>query len=200
MFGCIVKIILENNFQCLVIFWKCYFPTNFSHFLSHFLNFQKNFISQNPTPHNTETTKMPPPTPLPKNKIRDQRDQADRRESRSAREWLARKQIGERVIGDQADRRRSDPVQKGEGDQERERSAVRTENLASRTRRRDLATASRVGPLLTLLTLSSLSLSLSLYRSTASVSPSFSLSFSFCMFVSSSLCASMSFESDLKVK
>ena len=68
VFGCIVKIILENNFQCLVIFWKCYFPTNFSHFLSHFLNFQTNFISQNPPPHNTETTKTPPPTPLPKKK------------------------------------------------------------------------------------------------------------------------------------
>ena len=198
MFGCIIKIILENNFQCLVIFWKCYFPTNFSHFLSHFLNFQTNFISQNPPPHNTETTKTPPPTPLPKYKIRDQRDQVDRRESRSAREWLARKQIGERVIGDQADRRRSDPVQKGEGDQERERWAARTENLASRTRRHDLATASRVRPLLTLPTLSSLSLSL--YRSTASVSPSFSLSFSLCVSVSSSLCASMSSGSDLKVK
>ena len=111
---------------------------------------------------------------------------------------MARKQIGERVIGDQADRRRSDPVQKGEGDQERERWAARTENLASRTRQRDLATASRVGPLLTLPTLSSLSLSL--YRSTASVSPSFSLSFSLCVSVSSSLCASMSSGSDLKVK
>ena len=50
VFGCILKIILENNFQCLVTFWKYYFPTKFSHFL----NFQTNFISQNPPP--------PPPT------------------------------------------------------------------------------------------------------------------------------------------
>ena len=45
VFGCILKIILENNFQCFVTFWKCYFLTNFSHFLNHFLNFQTNFIS-----------------------------------------------------------------------------------------------------------------------------------------------------------
>ena len=40
--------------------------------------------TQNPPPHNTETTKTPPPT-LPqqkKKKIKDQRDQADRRRSR----------------------------------------------------------------------------------------------------------------------
>ena len=40
VFGCIMKIILENIFKCLVVFWKCYFPTSFSHFLS----FQTNFI------------------------------------------------------------------------------------------------------------------------------------------------------------
>ena len=39
--GCILKIILENNFQYLVTFWKCYFSTNFSHFRS----FQTNFGS-----------------------------------------------------------------------------------------------------------------------------------------------------------
>ena len=79
VFGCILKIILENNFQCLVTFWKYYFPTKFSHFL----NFQTNFISQNPPPpppthqhpqkihhypHNTKTTKTTPPTPPQKNK------------------------------------------------------------------------------------------------------------------------------------
>ena len=196
MFGCIVKIILENNFQCLVIFWKCYFPTNFSHFLNHFLNFQTNFISQNPPPHNTETTKTPPPTPLPKYKIRDQRDQVDRRESRSAREWLARKQIGERVIGDDQTRFKREREIKKERDRWRE----------LRTWRRELDGA--ILPLrlglghcsLSLLSLLSLSLSLSLYRSTAFVSPSFSLSFALCMSVSSSLCASMSSGSDLKVK
>ena len=75
VFGCILKIILENNFQCSVTFCKCYFLTNFSHFLSHFLSFQTNFISQNPLspienpplstqnppPHNKKTTKTPPP-------------------------------------------------------------------------------------------------------------------------------------------
>lgn len=37
----------ENDFWCLVTFWKCYFSTNFSHFLSHFLSFQTNFITKN---------------------------------------------------------------------------------------------------------------------------------------------------------
>ena len=49
-FGCAMENSLENNFQCLVTFWKCYFSTNFSHFLAHFLNFQTNFISENPPP------------------------------------------------------------------------------------------------------------------------------------------------------
>ena len=47
VFGCIMKIILENIFKCLVAFWKCYFPTSFSHFLNHFLSFQTNFIIEN---------------------------------------------------------------------------------------------------------------------------------------------------------
>ena len=38
-----MKIIVENIFMCLVLFWKCYFPTNFSHFLS----IQTNFITEN---------------------------------------------------------------------------------------------------------------------------------------------------------
>ena len=49
-FGSAIENSPENDFQYLVTFWKCYFPTNFSHFLS----FQKNFISENPPP--------PPPT------------------------------------------------------------------------------------------------------------------------------------------
>ena len=98
VFGCILKIILENNFQCLVTFWKYYFPTKFSHFLNHFLSFQTNFISenhhhphtnthrksttsQNPPPHNTKTTKTPPPTPPQQ----QQKNQRSKRSSRSAR-------------------------------------------------------------------------------------------------------------------
>ena len=46
-FGSVMENSPENDFQCLVTFWKCYFPTNFSHFLSHFLSFQTNFISEN---------------------------------------------------------------------------------------------------------------------------------------------------------
>ena len=90
MFGCILKIILENNFQCLVTFWKCYFPTN----LSHFLSFQTNFISQNPLslienpslstqnppPHNRKTTKTPPPQQQQpkKKKKKNQRSKRER--------------------------------------------------------------------------------------------------------------------------
>lgn len=151
--------------------------------------------TQNPPPHNTETTKMPPPTPPQQ----QQKNQRSKRSSKAAREWSARKQIGERVIGDQADLRRSDPIQKGEGDQERERSAARTANSATELDSaisplrlglgRDLAAMSGVGPLLTLPTLSSFSLSavLRIYES-------FSLSLSF------SFCASVSSGSDLKVK
>ena len=40
VFCCILKIVLENIFKCLVTFWKCKFSTSFSHFLS----FQTNFI------------------------------------------------------------------------------------------------------------------------------------------------------------
>ena len=42
-----MKIVVENIFMCLVLFWKCYFPTKFSHFLSYFLNIQTNFITEN---------------------------------------------------------------------------------------------------------------------------------------------------------
>ena len=136
-FGCTMENNPKNNFQCLVTFWKYYFPTNFSHFLSHFLSFQKNFISenpplstQNPPLHNIETTKTPLPIPSQqqqkkkKKKIKDQRKKADR--------WLDRLRGGDRLVsGGQRDqpkgrddltqkrtrrsrrrRRRSDPVQK----------------------------------------------------------------------------------------
>ena len=38
-----MKIVVENIFMCLVLLWKCYFPTNFSYFLS----IQTNFITEN---------------------------------------------------------------------------------------------------------------------------------------------------------
>ena len=71
-FGCAMENSPKNDFQCLVVtFWKCYFLTNFSPFLS----FQTNFILENPPPpthhhpqkiphylHNTHhhTTQKPP--------------------------------------------------------------------------------------------------------------------------------------------
>ena len=89
VFGCIVKIILENNFQCLVIFWKYYFPRNFSHFLAIFSTSKQ--ILCHKTHHHT--TQKPPKCHHPhhhnnnKKKISNQRDQADRRESDR---WLSR--------------------------------------------------------------------------------------------------------------
>ena len=58
-----MKFVVENIFKCLVLFWKCYFPTNFSHFLGYFLSIQTNFIKKisksQPTPHTTETPIRP---------------------------------------------------------------------------------------------------------------------------------------------
>ena len=67
-----MKIVVENIFMCLIIFWKCYFPTNFSHFLSiktnffyrKFQNHSQILIhwtnhSQIPMPHTTETPIQP---------------------------------------------------------------------------------------------------------------------------------------------
>ena len=42
-----MKIVVENIFMCFVLFWKCYFPTNFSHFLGYFLSIQTNFLTKN---------------------------------------------------------------------------------------------------------------------------------------------------------
>ena len=47
VFDCIMKIVVKNIFMCLVLFWKCYFPTNFSHFLGYVLSIQTNFITKN---------------------------------------------------------------------------------------------------------------------------------------------------------
>ena len=95
-FGCAMENSPKNDFQCSVVtFWKCYFPTNFSHFLS----FQTNFILENPPPsthqhsqkihhylHNTHhyTTQKPPQHHHPHHhnnnkKIRDQREKVNRR-------------------------------------------------------------------------------------------------------------------------
>ena len=58
-----MKFVVENIFKCLVLLWKCYFPTNFSHFLDYFLSIQTNFIKKisksQPTPHTTETPIQP---------------------------------------------------------------------------------------------------------------------------------------------
>ena len=56
-FGSVMENSPKNDFQCLVTFWKCYFPTNFSHFLNHFLSFQTNFISENFKIYTFNTTK-----------------------------------------------------------------------------------------------------------------------------------------------
>ena len=66
MFGCIMKIFLENNFMCLVTFWKCYFPPP---------------PLQNPPPHIRKTTKTPPPTPPPQ----QQQNQRSKRESKKSK-------------------------------------------------------------------------------------------------------------------
>ena len=42
-----MKIVVENIFMCLVLFWKWYFPTNFLHFLCYFLSIRTNFITEN---------------------------------------------------------------------------------------------------------------------------------------------------------
>ena len=47
VFGSAIENSLKNDFQCSATFRKCYFPTNFSHFFSHFLSFQTNFITEN---------------------------------------------------------------------------------------------------------------------------------------------------------
>ena len=56
-FGSIMENSSENDFQCLVTFWKCYFSTNFSHFLSHFLSFHKKIILENFKIYTFNTTK-----------------------------------------------------------------------------------------------------------------------------------------------
>ena len=62
VFGCIMKIVLENIFMYLVTFWKCYFP---------------------PSP-NRKTTKTLPPTP-PQQQQQNQRSKRESKKSKSHR-------------------------------------------------------------------------------------------------------------------
>ena len=66
VFGCIMKIVLENIFMHLVTFWKCNFPP---------------LPTQNLPPHNRKTTKTPPPTPPPQ----QQKNQKSKRESKKSK-------------------------------------------------------------------------------------------------------------------
>ena len=67
VFCCIMKIVLENIFMCLVTFWKCYFPPP---------------PTQNPPPHHKKTTKTPPPTP-PQQQQKNQRSKRESKKSKS---------------------------------------------------------------------------------------------------------------------
>ena len=74
VFGCIMKIFLENNFMCLVTFWKCYFPPP---------------PPQNPPPHNRKTTKTPPPTP-PQQQQQNQRSKKESKKSKSQTNFITK--------------------------------------------------------------------------------------------------------------
>ena len=55
-----MKIVVENIFMCLVLFWKCYFPTNFSHGNSTHdskLRQSKATTTKTPPPHNHNDNK-----------------------------------------------------------------------------------------------------------------------------------------------
>ena len=78
-FGCAMENSPKNNFQCLVIYWKCYLPTNFHIFLtSKQILYQKIHhhphisTTQNPPPHNTKHHH--PHHHNNNKKIRDQRE------------------------------------------------------------------------------------------------------------------------------
>ena len=153
----------ENIFKCLVAFqknfwkifsnvWLCSWKYHRKHIFYLLLTFSqlpnKYIISFIPQYRNTnKTQKKISSNPV---KLREEgRERGDWvwREARShgvvLRLRLARRRDrdrreGEITIG--AVLRRSDPIQKGEGDRERERSTARTQ-------RHDLAIASKVGPL-----------------------------------------------------
>ena len=69
-----MKIFLENNFICLVTFWKCYFPPP---------------PPQNPPPHNRKTTKTPPPTP-PQQQQQNQRSKRESKKSKSQTKFITK--------------------------------------------------------------------------------------------------------------
>ena len=75
VFCCIMKIVLENIFICLVTFWKCYFPP----------------------PHNRKTTKTPPPTP-PQQQQKSKSHRKNHRE-REIGSWVSDKVEGSWVEG-----------------------------------------------------------------------------------------------------
>ena len=70
VFGCIMKIVIENIFMCLVTFWKYYFPPP---------------PTQNPPPHNRKTTKTPP-----QQQQKNQRSERESKKSKSHRnvDWF----------------------------------------------------------------------------------------------------------------
>ena len=77
MFGCIMKIVVENIFMCLVIFWKCYFPPS---------------PTQNRPPHNRKTTKTPPQ--------QQQKSKSHRNQNHTQREigsWISGEVEGSRL-------------------------------------------------------------------------------------------------------
>ena len=69
-----MKIFLENNFMCLVTFWKCYFPPP---------------PPQNPPPHNKKTTKTPPPMP-PQQQQKNQRSKRESKKSKSQTNFITK--------------------------------------------------------------------------------------------------------------
>ena len=118
-FGCIMKIVLENVFMCLVAFWKCYFPV-VSHIFSPIFSATKQNRSQYTKPFG----------------------QTER--GRRKREWSQIEGKGEvdrererSVIGGSWVTR---PVQRGQASGE---AKIETKRVWSRGRRDDLTVRSR---------------------------------------------------------
>ena len=152
----------ENIFKCLVAFqkmfwkifsgiWLCSWKYYRKHIFYLSLTFSqlpnKYMISFIPQYRNTNKTQKK------YHQIRSNWEKKEEREAtwfdeswdRAARCWDRDRCKGEITISTVL--RRSNPVQKGEGDRERRRSTARTENSATRTRWRDLTATTGVGPL-----------------------------------------------------